>query len=199
LSGRLTFSRVIVDGARLFFRAADILSEARCLAQERAKPGRARFSRERAPRFRGNAYLGLRVETMTLDTQLQKGRVMATGPAKAPISFEEFWPHYLDAHSHPRTRLLHVGGTMVGLVCATVFLSTGKPMWAIAALVSGYGAAWIGHAVFERNVPATFSHPLWSLRGDLKMLRLALAGRLSDEAAVQRDVLAQKNRVSEGT
>lgn len=124
---------------------------------------------------------------------------MEQGPTKAPTSFEEFWPHYLDAHSNPKTRLLHVGGTVVGLGCAAAFLSTRRPQWALAALVSAYGAAWIGHAVFERNVPATFSHPLWSLRGDLKMLRLALAGRLDDEAAAQRQVLAAKTRVSEGT
>lgn len=102
---------------------------------------------------------------------------------KAPTSFEEFWPDYLRAHSNPTTRALHVGGTAVGLGCAVLFLATGKPRWALAGLVSAYGAAWAGHALVERNVPKTFSHPLWSIRGDMRMLRLALTGRLSKEVA----------------
>lgn len=100
---------------------------------------------------------------------------------KAPASFEEFWPDYLRAHSDPTTRALHVGGTAVGLGCAALFLATGKPRWAVAGLLSAYGAAWAGHALVERNVPKTFAHPLWSIRGDFRMLRLAFEGRLSNE------------------
>lgn len=100
---------------------------------------------------------------------------------KAPASFDEFWPDYLRAHSNPTTRALHVGGTAVGLGCAALFLATGKPRWALAGLVSAYGAAWAGHALVERNVPKTFSHPVWSIRGDMRMLRLALTGGLSKE------------------
>jgi hypothetical protein len=114
-------------------------------------------------------------------------------------SFEEFWPHYLDAHSDPRTRMMHVGGTAVGLGCGALFLSTRKPLWAIAGLISAYGAAWVAHAIFEHNRPATFSHPLWSLRGDFRMLRLALTGRLDQETAAQRHALLAKNHVSAGT
>lgn len=100
-----------------------------------------------------------------------------------PRSFEEFWPHYLKAHSDPKTRALHLGGTLAGLGGAALFLATGHPGWALAGLVMAYGAAWASHAIFERNMPATFTHPLWSLRGDFRMLRLALAGRLDKEAA----------------
>ena len=72
---------------------------------------------------------------------------------KNPTSFEEFWPIYLRAHSEPATRALHVGGAVVGLGCGAVFLATGHPLWALAGLVAAYGAAWIGHALIERNVP----------------------------------------------
>lgn len=33
----------------------------------------------------------------------------------------------------------------------------------------GYGFAWIGHFFFERNKPATFKHPFYSLTGDFVM------------------------------
>lgn len=102
---------------------------------------------------------------------------------KNPTSFEEFWPIYLRAHSEPATRALHVGGAVVGMGCAAVFVATGHPGWALAGLVAAYGAAWIGHVLIERNVPATFSHPFWSIRGDLRMVRLAFMGRLGEEVA----------------
>jgi hypothetical protein len=124
---------------------------------------------------------------------------MEDGQAKEPTSFEEFWPRYLAAHSDPRTRMMHVIGTAVGLGCAALSISTREPLWAIAALVAAYGAAWLAHAIFERNTPATFSYPLWSVRGDLRMLKLALTGRLDQEAAAQREASLTKKRISEGT
>ncbi len=66
---------------------------------------------------------------------------------KDPSSFEEFWPIYLKAHNEPATRALHVGGAVVGLGCAAVFVATGHPGWALAGLVAAYGAAWIGHVL----------------------------------------------------
>lgn len=100
---------------------------------------------------------------------------------KQATSFEDFWPDYLRAHSSPTTRAFHVGGTALGLACAALAVATGKPRLAVAGALSAYAAAWAGHAFVEGNVPKTFSHPLWSLRGDLRMLRLALKGELARE------------------
>lgn len=106
---------------------------------------------------------------------------------KEPSTFEEFWPGYLAAHSDPRTLALHFAGTAAGLGCAVLFLATLNPLWALAGLVTAYGAAWAAHALFEKNMPKTFSNPLWSVRGDFRMLRLAMLGRLEAE---KRKVIA---------
>lgn len=41
---------------------------------------------------------------------------------------------------------------------------------AMAPLI-GYGLAWIGHFFFERNKPATFRYPLYSLMGDIRLFK----------------------------
>jgi len=95
-------------------------------------------------------------------------------------SFEEFWPFYVSQHSRPSTRALHFAGTtmVLGSLAAGVLVA---PRYALLALVLGYGPAWIGHFFFEKNRPATFTYPLWSLRGDFRMYRLMLTGRMAPE------------------
>ena len=48
----------------------------------------------------------------------------------------------------------------------------------VSALITGYALAWVGHYFFEKNTPATFKHPLYSLRGDFRMAREVLTGRI---------------------
>jgi hypothetical protein len=98
-------------------------------------------------------------------------------------SFAEFWPHYLRQHARAETRMLHFIGTTASVLCLVAFLVTLAWPWLVAALVSGYLLAWIGHAFVERNRPATFTHPLWSLAADFRMWALWLAGRLGPELA----------------
>ncbi|NUO73357.1 MAG: DUF962 domain-containing protein [Frateuria sp.] len=83
--------------------------------------------------------------------------------------FRDFYPHYLDEHRNRVCRRLHfVGSTMVLLVIA-VAIVTRDARWLWLAPVAGYGFAWIGHFAFEKNRPATFRHPLYSLAGDWVM------------------------------
>jgi hypothetical protein len=101
-------------------------------------------------------------------------------------SFREFWRHYLSQHQHPLNRQLHVWGTLGGLTCLSFawFFS-----WTLllAVLPIGYGGAWLGHYLVERNRPLTFSYPVWSLLADFCLVAHVLTGRLSSdgvEAAV---------------
>lgn len=100
-------------------------------------------------------------------------------------SFEEFWPFYVAQHLSPINQRLHFAGTtLVGVsVVAGVVLA---PHWYALAPIAGYGFAWIGHFLFERNRPATFTYPLWSLRGDFRMYRMMLLGRMPGEVARAR-------------
>src|SRR5580658_3598166 len=96
-------------------------------------------------------------------------------------SFEDFWPHYVHAHGDPRNRALHYAGTTAVLGTVAAATLTINPGWLLLAPIVGYGPAWAGHFVFEKNKPATFEHPLWSLRGDFKMYFLALRGQMRAE------------------
>ena len=105
----------------------------------------------------------------------------SAGRAAEPTSFDEFWPGYVRAHRSPINRGLHYVGTTAAFGCVATACVTLNPAWLLLAPVVGYGPAWVGHFVFEKNEPATFRNPLWSLRGDLKMYTLALRGRMRDE------------------
>lgn len=92
-------------------------------------------------------------------------------------SFREFYPFYLGEHRHPVSRRLHVVGTLAMLVIVGVAIASGRWRLLLLGVVVAYGCAWLGHFVFEKNRPATFSHPLYSLRGDFTMLRDVLLRR----------------------
>lgn len=101
-------------------------------------------------------------------------------------NFEAFWPFYLREHARPATRAVHVTGTWAGLAVLLYGLILG-PLWLVLAVPAiGYGCAWASHALIERNRPATFTHPLWSLRGDLRLAWMAATGRLPAELRRQK-------------
>ncbi len=98
-------------------------------------------------------------------------------------SFEDFWPFYLGEHAHPANRMLHVVGTTLAIGSVAAGLLTGRRAFYVAAPLIGYGFAWVGHFVVEGNKPATFKHPLWSLRGDFVMLWKTVTGTIDEEIA----------------
>ena len=99
-------------------------------------------------------------------------------------SFSEFWPFYCRAHSRRATRWLHFAGSVSGpLLAAAAWGATGSALSLLLWPVVGYGFAWPAHFLVEKNRPATFGHPFWSLRADYRMVALMLAGRMDDEVA----------------
>ena len=105
-------------------------------------------------------------------------------------SFAEFWPFYLREHSKASTRALHYVGTSLVVLIAIGAVLSGRWAWLIALPLAGYFFAWVAHFGVEKNRPATFTYPLWSLAADFKMWGLWLTGRLGpelDRAGVLRE------------
>jgi hypothetical protein len=93
-------------------------------------------------------------------------------------SFAEFYPFYLNEHRNRTCRRLHFVGSTLTLVCLVLLLATGQPQYLLYALLCGYGFAWVGHFVFEKNKPASFKRPLYSFIGDWVMYRDIWTGKV---------------------
>lgn len=93
-------------------------------------------------------------------------------------SFAEFYSFYLSEHSNRTCRRLHFLGSSFALVCFTLLVFTGELQYLLLALLSGYGCAWIGHFVFEKNKPASFKRPLYSFMGDWVMYKDIWIGKI---------------------
>lgn len=96
-------------------------------------------------------------------------------------SFEEFWPYYLGEHRRPMCRALHYLGTLGAIAVAVWAVLTGMWLGLALAIVVGYGFAWVGHLFIEHNHPATWGYVGYSFIADIKMIGLALTGRIKQE------------------
>lgn len=95
-------------------------------------------------------------------------------------SFADFWPYYVRAHSRRRTRLLHAIGSVMAVVLLGIAFAVN--LWFLIAVpMVGYAFAWYAHFFVEKNTPATFGHPLYSLVADYRMLFLMMAGRMDEQ------------------
>ena len=96
-------------------------------------------------------------------------------------SFREFYPYYLSEHRNATCRKLHFAGSTLVLAIIVAAIALGKPALFWFVPLAGYGFAWVGHFAFEKNRPATFKHPLYSLVGDWVMYWQLLTGKISFE------------------
>ena len=85
---------------------------------------------------------------------------------KRYTSLKEFYPYYLEEHQNPTCRILHFIGTGLLFVLLAIVIISGNFYWLVAIPFVGYGFAWVGHFFFEKNKPATFQYPLYSLTSD---------------------------------
>lgn len=82
--------------------------------------------------------------------------------------------------------MLHYVAAVVAVGLTGVALCRQCPWTMSAVPFAAYLFAWLGHVMIERNHPATWRYPWWSLRAEGRMVRLALTGRLAAELRAHR-------------
>jgi hypothetical protein len=102
-------------------------------------------------------------------------------PRRQFATYAEFWPYYLGEHSKNSTRMFHIFGTAMAIFAFLKAIGEHSFGWLLMVFVFGYGFAWIAHVFIQKNRPATFTHPLWSLLADFHMFALWVTGRLGSE------------------
>jgi hypothetical protein len=117
--------------------------------------------------------------------------------AKQYDTFDEFWPFYVLEHAQAGTRILHFIGTSLLLTCLFAIFFVGSFWFLFLGVLFAYGCAWAGHFLVEKNRPATFKYPFFSLAGDFKMYCLMLTGRMTQE--VERCKLHRRKLHKKGT
>lgn len=93
-------------------------------------------------------------------------------------TFDDFWQFYLQEHSDPHNRRLHFIGTSIVHVILFYVFATADFKALLLVPVFGYGFAWVGHYALEKNIPATFKYPLWSLMADFKMFYMMIRKKI---------------------
>lgn len=107
-------------------------------------------------------------------------------------TFEEFWDYYVGEHRKPATRILHFAGTTAAMGLFAGGLLTKRRWLLLAAPIAGYGPAWLSHFLIEKNKPATFKYPLWSLQADFVMWGKMIRGQM--QAEVDRVLRQEEER-----
>lgn len=93
-------------------------------------------------------------------------------------SFKEFYPFYLSQHQNVTCRKLHFIGTLLSALSLLAFIISWHWFFLLLTPICGYGFAWVGHFYFEKNKPATFKYPLYSLMGDFVMFKDIIQGKI---------------------
>ncbi|MFC4687682.1 MAG: hypothetical protein BGO86_07425 [Chryseobacterium sp. 36-9] len=92
-------------------------------------------------------------------------------------TYKEFYQFYLTEHSKPLTKVFHFIGILLVFIVVFYVIKSGKERFLWYCPIFGYGFAWFSHAVFEKNTPATFKYPIWSLLSDFRLFFELLIGK----------------------
>jgi hypothetical protein len=95
------------------------------------------------------------------------------------MKFNDYYRHYLSLHQNRICRRLHLAGLVFAIGLAAAALATSHWGLALACPLTVYPFAWLGHFMFERNTPATWTNPLLAGLADLRMTWDMMSGRLS--------------------
>lgn len=109
-------------------------------------------------------------------------------------TFRDFYPYYLTEHSLPLNYWLHFFGTLGVLACLVLGLVTGYGFLFILMPICGYGFAWVGHYIFEKNRPATFTYPLYSLASDFVLFWHVLTGQIRKKMVEAHQIIGVENK-----
>jgi hypothetical protein len=109
-------------------------------------------------------------------------------------SFNEFYPYYLTEHARPINHWLHFIGTLGVISCFVVGIATANGWLLFIMPFCGYGFAWFGHFVFEKNRPATFTYPLYSLGSDFAMFWHILTGQITKKMDEAHQICGLENK-----
>lgn len=99
------------------------------------------------------------------------------------ITLRQYWPLYLQAHRRPATRAVHYLATVFGAAMTLSAALTGQLWMVLLGIGGAYAMAIAAHWFLERNQPLILVNPLWGAICDLRMMGLALTGRLGRELA----------------
>jgi hypothetical protein len=105
-------------------------------------------------------------------------------------TFWSFYPYYLTEHSNSKNRRLHFIGTFLLILSLIIGIILGKWIFFVLIPVLGYGFAWVGHYFIEKNKPATFTYPLYSLASDFVMFWHMLTGQIENKLIESKKIIS---------
>ena len=104
-------------------------------------------------------------------------------------SFWSFYSYYLTEHGDIKNRVMHFIGTALVIACFIAGIILQKWWLMLVIPFCGYGFAWVGHFFIEKNRPATFTYPLYSLGSDFVMFWHMLTGQIGKKLEAARKIV----------
>lgn len=116
------------------------------------------------------------------------------GTDKVYTTFWDFYPYYLTEHARPVNRALHFIGTTLVITCFVLAIAMHNAWWLLAMPLAGYGFAWVGHFILEKNRPATFTYPFYSLASDFVMYYHIITGQINRKVKEAHEIVGVQNK-----